>query len=53
MKHDNFWMVTLVALLVLGIVLRWPLSLRVAVIANSLLVLFQVAAKTWRCYHAG
>ena len=52
MKNDNFWTVTLIALFILSVALRWPLSLRIAVIANSILVLWEVAAKVWRLCHA-
>ena len=41
MKRDDFYFYSLVALLLLGTQSRWPLGLRAAVVANSVLVLRQ------------
>ncbi|MCD8147776.1 MAG: hypothetical protein LUD84_10980 [Clostridiales bacterium] len=51
MKNNNFWFFSLVALLVLGVALQWPTILRIAIIANSGVVLFHVVSRVWEAYH--
>lgn len=39
MKKNNFWFISLVALFVIAQATSWPRPIKVAVIANSILVL--------------
>ena len=48
MKRQDFSFISLAALLTLGIATHWPLHARIAVILNSLLVLWQVGLRVWR-----
>lgn len=51
MKKHDFSFISLVALFVLGIATRWVFPVKIAVILNSLLVLWQVVLRVWRaCY---
>ena len=43
MKKTNFWTLTLCTLLLIAIATGWSLSLRVAVAANAVVVLIEVA----------
>lgn len=52
MKRDDFYFCSLVVLLLIGIFRRWPAGLRVAVIANSVLVLIQCGERLWGKLHA-
>lgn len=47
MKKSNFWFLTLCALLVIADVNCWSLTLRIAAVANALVVLMDVAISTW------
>lgn len=47
MKKSNFWYLTLCALLVIASVYGWALSLRIAAVANALVVLMDVARSVW------
>ena len=47
----NFWFYLLVVLFILAAALQWPVSLRIAVIANSILVLIQIFHRVWRLSH--
>lgn len=49
-KHD-FWFLSLVALFVFNICFSWPTPLRVAVIANSIIVLYDVIKQAWRLFY--
>ena len=51
MKNSNFWFWTLIVLLVFGVAMQWPVYLRIAVIANSLIVLGSIPVRIWRVYH--
>ena len=45
MKNSDFWFITLCALLVIGSVTGWNIPLRIAVMANALVVLLDVVKK--------
>lgn len=47
MKKSNFWFLTLCALLVIASVNGWSLPLRVAVAANAVVVLMEVAGRIY------
>ena len=47
MKNSNFWFLTLCALLVVASVNGWNLFTRIAVAANALVVLMDVARSAW------
>lgn len=47
MKNSNFWFLTLCALLVIASVNGWNLPLRIAVVANALVVLLDVTRSAW------
>ena len=54
MKNSNFWFITLCALLVIASVNGWNLPLRIAVVANALVVLLDVARSAWTLFeHSG
>ena len=50
MKKTDFWTLSLVALLILAVSAGWPPALKIAVIANALLVLGQTAQKARQLY---
>lgn len=52
MRKNEYSFLSLTVLLLLGIVTHWPIMLRVAVIMNSLLVLWQVGARVKEMLHA-
>lgn len=43
MKKSNFWFLTLCALLIIASVYGWSLPLRIAAVANGVVVLMDVA----------
>lgn len=45
MKTADFWFYSLIVLLAVSIAAGWPLLLRIAVIANSVVVLLDVARR--------
>ena len=47
MKKSNFWFLTLCALLIIAGVNGWSVPLRIAVAANALVVLIDVARRVW------
>ena len=47
MKISNFWFLTLCALLVIAGVNGWNLPLRIAAVANALVVLMDVVRSAW------
>ena len=47
MKKSNFWLVTLCILLVVAGVTGWNIYTRIAVAANALVVLIDVARRVW------
>ena len=47
MKKSKFWLITLCALLVIASVNGWSLYARIAVAANALVVLMDVARRSW------
>jgi hypothetical protein len=53
MKKSDFWILSLAAFMIMGISLHWILPIRILVILNSLLVLFNVARDVWRLAHHG
>lgn len=48
MKKNDFWFFSLIALLVVAISTGWNLWLRIAIIANSILVFMQVVIQIWK-----
>ena len=48
MKNSNFWFLTLCALLVIASVNGWSIPLRIAVVANALVILMDVARGAWK-----
>ena len=51
MKRNPFWLFSLVALLILAVCLHWPVGLRIAVIADSVLILGRTGRTVWEaCY---
>lgn len=53
MKRNDFYFYSLIVLFLLGVLRRWPLGLRIAVVANSVLVLAQCGKRLWGELHAG
>ena len=51
MRKDDFWIISLVALVVIGFATRWVLPVAIAVILNSLLVLWQVGRRIRELRH--
>ena len=47
----NFWFISLVAFWIIGASTGWSLWIRIAVAANALVVLFEVAKELWRLSH--
>ena len=47
MKKSDFWFLSLIALFTLAVSFGWNIWLRIAVIANSVLVLLQIIARLW------
>ena len=47
----NFWFISLVALCIIGASTGWSLWIRIAVAANALVILFEVAKDLWRLSH--
>lgn len=45
MKKDDFWFISLCVLFIFGFVLNWNIYIRIAVIANAIVVLINVL---WR-----
>lgn len=48
MKKSNFWFLTLCVLLVIAGVNGWSIPLRVAVVANAVVVLMEVVRKIYK-----
>lgn len=53
MKNNRFWLLSLVALTIIGVASRWPVGIAIAVILNSLLVLWYVGHEFWRLMKHG
>lgn len=51
MEKSNFWFVTLISLFVIAENLSWPILLKIAVIANSVIVLMDVAKRGYALFH--
>ncbi len=52
MKADNFWFITLCAFLIISLTIGWSIPLRVAIVANSLVILLNII-KQVRCLFLG
>lgn len=53
MKQNDFWILALIVLTMLGFLIGWNIPIKIAVIANSLLILWQVAARIWEAQKHG
>ena len=53
MKKDDFWVISLVALFIIAIAIHWVFWIRLAVILNALLVLFNTGKKIYNNYKKG
>lgn len=51
MFKDNFWFVSLTALLVIASVIGWSIPVRVAVAANAVVILLDTSSQARRLYH--
>jgi hypothetical protein len=51
MKKDDFWILSLIALVIIGFATHWFWPISIAVILNSLLVLWQVSTHAWKLLH--
>ena len=47
----NFWFISLCAFLIIAAVIGWDLWIRIAVGANALVILLDVAREVWRLYY--
>ncbi len=47
MKKSNFWMFTLCTLLIIAVLGNWSIPLRIAVVANALVVLIDVIKQAY------
>lgn len=47
MKKDDYWFISLIALLVIAVCTGWSIWAAMAVIANSVLILLQVACRVY------
>lgn len=50
MKKDDIWIFSLAALFVIAFATHWGIVIRIAVIINALIVLFNVAKTLYRAY---
>ncbi len=41
MKKNDFWLLSLVVFTMLGLKLSWPIALRIVVVLNSIIVLYE------------
>ena len=48
MNKNDFWFFTLVAFFTIAVVFGWNIWLKIVVIANSILVLFQVVCQIYK-----
>lgn len=52
MKNNNFWFVSLVTLLIIANSTGWSIYSRIAVVANAVVVLMEVAKEAVRLYRS-
>lgn len=53
MKKDDFWVFSLVALFIIAFAVHWIIWIRIAVILNALIVLFNVGRRIYKNYRKG
>ena len=53
MKKDDLWVFLLVALSIIAFAVHWPFWIRLAVILNALVVIFNVVRKVYKNYKSG
>jgi hypothetical protein len=50
MKKDDIWVFSLAALFIIAVATSWGILIRIAVILNALIVLFNIARKLYKSY---
>ena len=50
MKNNNFWFISLIALLIIGNSTGWSIYSRIAVVANAMVVLLEVVQTATHLY---